>query len=196
VSDRLLVLVNGLPGAGKTTLARPLAQALRTPLLSKDAVKESMAARLASDGIDPRSWNKALSGVAMDVIWTILADMGGRAVVDANLLSSIRPFAVDGLKRAGFDVHETVEVWCSVPAAVARARFEARAGTRHPVHGPQVGLDDLWSQWTEQATPLGLGRVITVDTTRPVDVAALLDEVTEFRAPRPRIVMETVDSDV
>jgi predicted kinase len=33
-----LVLVNGLPGSGKTTLAGKLAQVLEAPLISKDAI--------------------------------------------------------------------------------------------------------------------------------------------------------------
>jgi hypothetical protein len=103
---------------------------------------------------------------------------------------------VDGVKRAGFDPDEIAEVWCSVPPALARARFEERASLRHPIHGPQVGLDELWSQWIEQARPLGLGRVITVDTTMPVNLASLVDDLTAPRPPRQRIVMETVESDV
>ncbi|MFI6604780.1 AAA family ATPase [Nonomuraea sp. NPDC050536] len=39
----LLVLVNGLPGAGKSTLGRPLATQLNARFLSKDAVKEALA---------------------------------------------------------------------------------------------------------------------------------------------------------
>jgi len=117
-------------------------------------------------------------------------------VVDATLRGAVRPFAVDGVKRAGYDPDEIVEVWCSVPPAVARARFEERAAVRHPIHGPQVGLDELWSQWIEQAHPLGLGRVITVDTTAAVDLAALVDDLAGLRRPRQRIVMETVESDV
>ena len=38
-----LILVNGLPGAGKTTLATALAGELGAVLLSKDAVKEALA---------------------------------------------------------------------------------------------------------------------------------------------------------
>ena len=44
VVDRL-VLVNGLPGAGKTTLATALAGALPATLVSKDAIKEALAIR-------------------------------------------------------------------------------------------------------------------------------------------------------
>jgi adenylate kinase family enzyme len=39
-------LVNSPPGAGKSALALPLAEALDLPLLSKDAVKETLLDRL------------------------------------------------------------------------------------------------------------------------------------------------------
>ncbi len=50
----------------------------------------------------------------------------------------------------------TVEVHCACPAEVARARYNARS--RHD-------------------RPVGIGTLITVDTTGPVDVAAVAAEV-------------------
>jgi len=41
-----LVLVNGLPGSGKTTLANQLASAMDVPVICKDVLKEAMAAAL------------------------------------------------------------------------------------------------------------------------------------------------------
>ena len=41
-----LVLVNGLPGSGKTTLANQLASAMDVPAICKDVLKEAMAAAL------------------------------------------------------------------------------------------------------------------------------------------------------
>jgi predicted kinase len=38
-----LILVNGLPGSGKTTLANGLARQLDAPLIAKDAIKEAVA---------------------------------------------------------------------------------------------------------------------------------------------------------
>jgi len=58
---RLLVLTTGLPGAGKTTLARQVAVALELPLLSKDIVKERLSDIL---GVHDRAWSMKLGAAA------------------------------------------------------------------------------------------------------------------------------------
>ncbi|MFD2079155.1 hypothetical protein SAMN05421678_102422 [Actinopolymorpha cephalotaxi] len=47
-NNRLVILVNGLPGAGKSTLAYPLARELGVPLFGKDLIKETWADVLGS----------------------------------------------------------------------------------------------------------------------------------------------------
>ena len=44
----MFVLVSGLPGSGKSTVAAPLAQALGLPLLARDDIKESLWDALAT----------------------------------------------------------------------------------------------------------------------------------------------------
>jgi hypothetical protein len=79
-------------------------------------------------------------------------------------------------------------VHCDVPVDVAKARYRARTGQRHEGH-----LDAARSEeelWGEPPRPLGLGPVVAVDTSGPVDVpqvAARLAQVLAVsqRAPRP-----------
>lgn len=49
--DRRLVLVSGVPGTGKSTIAAPLAAALGLPLIAKDLIKEALADTLAAPAL-------------------------------------------------------------------------------------------------------------------------------------------------
>src|SRR6185503_2185997 len=56
--DRRFVVVSGLPGSGKTTLARQLAPALGLQLIDKDDILERL---FESKGIGDAAWRRALS---------------------------------------------------------------------------------------------------------------------------------------
>jgi len=71
-----VVLVNGLPGSGKTTLAEALAAALAAPLLSKD--KEALAGTLPPQGATPE-----LGGIAMDTLWALARATAGMVVLES-----------------------------------------------------------------------------------------------------------------
>lgn len=176
---RLVVVVTGLPGSGKSTVARQLATLLGLPLISKDVIKEALWDALGE--VEPAehrgdAWRRQLGGAARRVMWRLLADAVGGAVVDDNLLADSAGEAAQAVQQAGaVHVHE---VWCAIPPEEARRRFESRERL-HPVH--RVVTDADWSRWEPLARPLGLGQVHRVDASTAVDAAALAEQISRRR---------------
>ena len=98
--------VSGSPGAGKSSLAAPLAAELGYALLTKDLIKH-----------------------------------------------------------------------CACPAELAATRYNTRA--RHPVHNMAHASVEALAEWDR---PVGIGALVTVDTTAPVDVTAIAARVRRHHA--------------
>jgi hypothetical protein len=125
MTERIAVLVNGLPGAGKTTLARTVSRRLRLPLFSKDTIMEAHADVLGTDpppGWSQRRWNSALGAAASETMWALLADAPGDAVLESCWPKDVRHFVVQHLQRARD--WQPVEIWC---------RSGPRSGSTPPV---------------------------------------------------------------
>jgi predicted kinase len=154
----MYVLVSGLPGSGKSTLAAPLAAALGWPLLAKDAIKESLWDSL---GPGDRAWSRRL-GVAAQELLMELAGATPHAVLDTFTHHEWK-------HRIASLPGRVLEVHCGCPPALARARYADRR--RHACHFDAELLADTWDRWVrEDAQPLGLGAVLSLDTSTPVDV--------------------------
>ena len=169
---RIVVLVNGLPAAGKSTLAPDLAAELDLPLISKDVIKEAHADVLGSeplDGLTQREWNGRLGAAASGTMWRLLQASPPGAVLESSWRADVRHLVEAGLHGAG--LLGAAEVWCHAPEPVLRDRFHRRWSSSHPIHGAEPDEAE-WAQMVANGEPLGLGPVLRVDTSTPVDVSA------------------------
>jgi predicted kinase len=168
---REVVVVSGAPGAGKSTLAVPLARALGFPLLAKDVIKESLFDSLGTVDADPLVSSRRLGAAAMELLWRLAAECPS-VVIEANFRS--RSAYERGRLHALSP--RPVEVYCRVDAEVAARRYADRgaASNHHPVH---VVRSLPVSAFEEFQAPMGLGPVLEVDTSARVDVPALAARV-------------------
>jgi predicted kinase len=168
----VLVIVSGAPGAGKSTLARPLAAALGIAIIEKDVIKETLADVL---GFETLVDSQLLGRAATEVLFALIAASDNAIVESAWIPELARP-------RLEARAPRIVEVFCDAPPEVAFERYRARVGTRHAVHfdAEQSASIDGWAERSNQVADGGWP-VIRVNTTRPVDIHALADEIKRLR---------------
>ena len=101
--------------------------------------------------------------VNVELLWALAAD--ARAVV---IEANFRPHSeYETAKLSDLAAHP-VEVYGACPPELAIKRYNAR--TSHPVHVvTALHLNDM----AEYDRPVGIGTLVTVDTTVPVDVPAV-----------------------
>lgn len=164
----IAVLVNGPPGAGKSTMAGELAAQLGVPLISKDLLKEAMA-----DQVITRLPTTGLGAIASEAMWHLAALVDGGVVVD-SFWSTDRDeqYLRAGLEVAG--IEDAVELWCSADIATMRERFQSRA--RHPAHHDAARMEE-WEAMARKAKPVSDYPVVQVSTQGPVDVVELAARV-------------------
>lgn len=157
------VLIGGWPGSGKTTLSRALASELGIACLSKDEFKEDLMDHLGA----PASVEESRElGVEAVVAVLHAAEALTSAVIDStwypNSLSLVRrlpgPF---------------VEIRCLLDVEIARERYHRR--DVDPRHLSRSRTDaELWGR---DVAALGVGPLIEIDTSEPVDVAVVAERV-------------------
>ena len=165
--DRIIV-VNGMAGAGKTTLSAQLAEVMGATVVSKDAIKEALA-----DAVGPALPTRELGALASDALWRLAGMMHGTVIVESVWLSG----RGDEWFRRGWESVGSpsgVEVWCEAPRAVMRDRFLTRA--RHPAHDDQTRAAE-WDAAADVAAPVTGFPIVRVDTGASVDVERLADDI-------------------
>ena len=146
-----LILITGMPGTGKSTLAGSLARHLGVPRISKDTIKEPL---LDVIGAADRAESRWLSDASFAVMFALARDClraGTDLILEGNFRAGEHEPALSALSN---DVNATdasatdpgdgdsvtsvriTQILCHVPEHVRIARLKARSAdpSRHPGH--------------------------------------------------------------
>ena len=99
MSQNLLIIVSGPPGAGKTTLAKRIAEELGLPLLARDDIKELLFDTL---GWSDRQWSRKLGLASGRVLYHLLEELlkaNQSLVVESNFRKEFASEELGALQR-------------------------------------------------------------------------------------------------
>lgn len=178
----VLILVNGLPGTGKTTLARRLAADMQLPVFSRDGLYETLFDALECRGSGaPPLLGSAAFALLYHVAGSVLA--AGQSVIVEQFFGRPELRTAELLNLQHTYDFEPFQILCRTEGRVLLERSLARAGTeeRHASH-----QDREWLEQNEEhllqghLSPLALGgQLVEIDTTTPhsFNYAGLLSQV-------------------
>lgn len=188
----LLIIINGLPSAGKTTLARRLATELHLPVFSRDGIYEILYDALECHRENDQGNHEGLPLPSASLLgqasFALLYSVIGSILAAGQSLIVEQFFGNPELRSAEFrrlqqaQDFEPLQILCKADGAILLERILARHSVeRHKSH------QDL--QWIEQnkarllqgqLIPLNLdGQIIEIDTSTPhsFDYAELLQSI-------------------
>jgi len=179
----LLIVVNGPPAAGKSTVAELIARRVGCALLAKDAIKSVLLDRL---GDGDRAWSRRLSTASFAVLFAMLPqwlDAARAVVIEGNFRAEHAVQLGAILERAGAGC---VQVLCTADARVRASRLLSRAslGERHAGHLDADLVAEAQQEWGALAVP---GPLHTLDTTSLSlsEAGAALESIIASFAPHP-----------
>jgi hypothetical protein len=178
-----VIIVNGLPCTGKTTIANYLSKILSIPVAGKDTFKELLFDTL---GWEDRSWSKKLDIPSMKLVYQFIslhADVHRDCIVE-------NPFSAAEDSTKLLDLQKKyalkyLEIICFADGATLVDRFKSRAeaGNRHPGHCDHLTYQEhIPILMQGKILAMNIGDKLEVDTTdfSRVNFQQLVNKISGF----------------
>lgn len=162
-----LILVHGLPGAGKTTLAKKLATELNLPLISKDDIKVML---FDVYGWKDRAESRKAGAASYEITDYIITEQlrVGNSLIFETTFNPVLATETLGKWHQAYGV-QFVQVYCYADLDVIRKRVAERAisDSRHVSHiEGEEGRQDLELRLARGKELLDIpSKIIEIDTT-------------------------------
>ncbi|MCP4754649.1 MAG: ATP-binding protein [Proteobacteria bacterium] len=139
---QFLIVINGLPGSGKSYIGDLLSKTLNFPYFSKDDIKELLFDNL---GWKDREWSKKLGSTSFEMLFYILDEhvrSGSSCIVETAFFPAFHTKRF--LKIVNRYQLKVIQLYCIADEKTLARRFKTRAesGERHPGHFDHVVTDD------------------------------------------------------
>ena len=172
-----LIVIQGAPGSGKTTLAESLSRRLSYPIVSKDALKEVLGESLSVSTVADSMIIGKAAIAAMYAATSMYLSNNKSCIIESAFVTE---FANSDMKKL---LQETgaaaLQLYCSAREEERVRRFNERyaSGSRQTVHldGLRSGNDGDAQQTYR---PLDIESTITLDTTLPLDIEEVVKAMT------------------
>jgi len=174
------IIVSGIPASGKSTVGRAVAAALGLAMLDKDDFLEAMFDR---QGIGDAEWRTQLSRAADKALQEEALRSDGAVITSWWRHPSSRLESGTPVEWLSSLPGSMIELHCICSPHIAANRFLSRK--RHEGHLDHLKRRvDVLTNFQHQAElgPLGIARVVEVNTERRVDVPVLIDQIRALEA--------------
>jgi adenylate kinase family enzyme len=156
----MIILLQGPPGSGKTTLASKLSKELGILHISKDELKETF---FDSIGCDDPELSRKLGMVSNKILFKIIekaSNNSNHIMIESNFDPELGKIDLENaIKGKQINV---VEIFLSAPNETLISRFENRwnSGERHRGHVDNLRFGDLREFLEEKPRPISISNNI------------------------------------
>jgi predicted kinase len=173
--QKAFVLVSGLPGSGKTTLAHQIGSALSLPVIDKDDILDRL---FDSKGVGDASWRRKLSRESDEILQREATASNGAILASFWHLPGMQTDSGTPTDWINSLLYQVITVHCECDIKTAAERFLQRK--RHHGHLDQnSSYEQLVANFEQlnRLKPMIIGERIIVNTSRKTNLEPLVQQI-------------------